>query len=345
VSAVALLPRSGWSDGYPVVEESDNAVARVLEQAGLARDSELGSGVAAAEVAVQAVRAGCRPEYMPVVVAALEAVLDAAFHAEHLGGSLAAWPAFVVNGPLAAKLRLYNGPYVMAAGRRANASIGRAISLALANCLPSIGRPRAVFGCPSRMAGLVIAEREDTPWEPLHVMLGHPRESSTVTAFSSFQNPFQILPLGSRYTTATRIAALYAFNAAEGWCGPGTRMLLLSPNAQRVFLADGWSKQDLRRYLVENTKISVAQLKRLHRWNGEGAASPITLDEEQHYFRLADDALWPKLHPAPGQHQLASGVDFMPVVAGSEVAHMYTELFTPYPTPTPRPVTKTIRQP
>jgi hypothetical protein len=346
---------AGWSDGYPIVPETDAAVSACLEQAGLARDAQIASGVAAREVAVQTIRAGGRPEYMPVVVAALEAVLDPAFHAAHLGGPLSSWPAFVVNGPITEKIGLYSGIYVMASARRANATIGRAISLVLGSCLPQLGsRDTAILGNAARMAGMVIAEKQDTSWEPLHVSLGQPREASTVTAFSTSQgSPLQVLPLGTRYMSAPPIAALVAEHFAEGWCGPGTTLLLVSPNAQRVFLADRWSKDDLRDYLKQHARISVAQLKRLRRWkpaSGERAtdslSAPLQPGDEQRWLRLADKALWEKLYPAPGQREpVEAEFDVLPVVAGSEVAHMYMYLFYPYPAPLIRPVTKRIRQP
>jgi hypothetical protein len=357
----ALSAEAGWTDGFPVVEESDSTVRACLVHAGVSSDHAIGRGVSARDAAVHLIRAGGEPEYMPVVVAALEAVLDPDFHVEHLGGPLSTWPAFVVNGPIVNKLELYSGVYVMAAGRKANAAIGRAVSLVLGNCLPEIaGRDSAVLGSAARMAGMVIAEKEDSPWEPLHVMLGHPAGSSTVTAFSTSQgSPLQLLPLGTRFMSAPPIAALIAEHCSEGWCGRGVQMLLVSPNAQRNFLADGWSKSDLRAYLKEHARISVAQLKRFRRWKAgedeqvlnDGSVALRPGDEER-WLRLADDEIWRHLHPAPGapsdQRQgQASGVNFdvYPVLAGSEVAHMYMHLFYPYPAPPVAPVTKAIRLP
>ena len=183
-------------------------------------------------------------------------------------------------------------------------------------------------------------------------MLGQPADANTVTAFSSFQgSPLQVLPLGTRYMTAPPVAALYAEHCTEGWCGPGTQLVLLSPNAQRVFLADGWSKADLRAYLNQHANISVAQLKRMRRWIPVGSeqpsdesSAPIHPGDETRFMRLADSSLWGHLHAAPGQKgDVAFDVDFLPVVAGSEVAHMYTYIFYPYPVPPPRPVIKRIR--
>jgi hypothetical protein len=337
-----------WSDGFPVVRETEGAVAAFLDRIDIAPDTDLGKGLTPHAIAVQAVRAGCKPEYLPFVVAAVEAVLDPAFHVEHLASPLSTWPAFVVNGPMTTKIGLYSGIYVLASFRQANATIGRAISLALANGLPGIADgSRAVLGNAARMAGLVIAEKEDTAWDPLHVLLGFGRDENTVTAFSTFQgSPLQILPQGSRFRTAPRVAALFAEQCAYGWCGPGTQMILLSPNAQRVFLADRWTKQDLQAYLREHAKVSVAQLKRDGRWRddvGTDSGARITLADEQRYYRLCDEALWSHLRPLLGGADLAGQVDFLPVLAGSEVAHMYTHVFYPYPSQLPKPVTKRVR--
>lgn len=346
---------TGWSDGFPVVPETDRAIARFLEAAGLDAKAEVAPGMAARMVAVQAIRAGALPETMPVIVAALQAVLDPAFFAAHLASPLSTWPAFVVNGPVVERLGLYSGIYVMAAGRRANASIGRAISLALANARPEIaGQDYAVLGNAARMAGMVIAEKEDTPWTPLSAMLGHAREASTITAFpTALGSPLQILPLGTRYTSAPPIAALIADHCSQGGMLPGTQMLLVSPNAQRAFLADHWSKEDLRAYLQKHARVSVAQLKRLRRWKpaaGEHAdargSAPIVDGDEERWFRLGDPALWPNLHALNGEAALPSPVfDVLPVVAGSEVAHLYMYLFHPFPSATARPVTREVRLP
>jgi hypothetical protein len=339
---VAKKPASGWSDGLPLVQETPETVSRFLGESGFDADATLARGVSVHDVAVQAVRAGCLPDYMPVIVAAMEAVLDDAFHMEHMAGPLATWPGFVVNGPVTAKIGLYNGPYVLSSGRRANATVGRAISLALANCVPQLaGAGFSVLGSATRMAGLVIAEREDTAWDPLHVTLGHKPEESVVTAFSTFQgSPAQLLPLSSWYTSGETVGALIAEIVAEGWCCPGTHMLMVSPNAQRLFVGDGWSKDDLRRYLVENTRISVAQLKRISRWK---ASDPAVPSDEEHFLRLADDELWDRLTLAPGQAEVLRGFDVLPFVSGSEVAHMYCHVFYPYPTVSPRPVSKPVR--
>src|SRR5262249_32473095 len=238
-------------------------------------------------------------------------------------------------------------------GRRANVTIGRAIGLTLVNGLPELaGLRNRVMGNAAQMAGMVIAEKEDTPWEPLSVLLGFPPEASTVTAFSTFQgSPLQILPLGDRFRRAITVANLYAEAGSEGWCGPGTRLLLLAPTAQRPFLEEGWSKEDLRAYLRENTRISVADLKRRRRWlpgpgespTEEGSA-PISREDESRYLSVTSGELAGKLAMLPNEPAPASATaDFLPVVAGSEVAHLYTYLFEPYPIPPPSPVTKLVR--
>ena len=102
------------------------------------------------------------------------------------------------------------------------------------------------------------------------------------------------------------MANLYAEAGAEGWCGPGTRLLLLAPTAQRPFLAEGWSKEDLRAYLRENTRISVADLKRRRRWlpgpgespTEEGSA-PISREDESRYLSVTNGDLAGKVVTLP----------------------------------------------
>src|SRR6185295_10869175 len=111
----------------------------------------------------------CKAEYFPVVVAALQALTDHGFHMNHIASTSSPWPFFVVNGPIVEKLGLNSGRAVLAPGNHANATIGRAVSLTLANCFEArVGAvQQGVLGIPSRYGGGVIGEISDNGWEPL----------------------------------------------------------------------------------------------------------------------------------------------------------------------------------
>ena len=136
----------GWSDGLPIVAPTKERVAAMVDACHRHRDDELGTmpprhGVVSIEIlAVNAVMAGCRPNYFPVVIAAVEAMLDPAFNLFAVQATThPCAPCIIVNGPIAAQLGINSRYGAFGPGARANATIGRAIRL----CLLNIGGARA----------------------------------------------------------------------------------------------------------------------------------------------------------------------------------------------------------
>ena len=188
----ALFDR-GWTDGLPVVPPTPERVLRMLQ--GTTRDP--GEVVAVVppdlvectveKVAVNAVLAGCRPEYLPVVLAAVEAACTSEFN---IHGLLATtWfssPVVLVNGPVATAIGMNSGVNALGQGNRANATIGRALQLVIRNV--GGGRPggvdRATLGNPGKYT-FCFAEAEATaPWEPLAQSRGVPAGTSALTLFA-----------------------------------------------------------------------------------------------------------------------------------------------------------------
>ena len=132
--------RAGWTDGLPVVPPTEERVAAFLEANRyapgdvIATVSERDKVITAEKVAINAVMAGCLPEYMPVLVAALEAMTDKRYEFNHLASLGSPWPIFIVNGPYAKKIGLYSGMYLFGPGHRPNLTIARGMSLILRNC-------------------------------------------------------------------------------------------------------------------------------------------------------------------------------------------------------------------
>src|SRR5215475_7063227 len=134
----------GWTDGLPVVPPTEKSIAEMLAGAALRGDEPLGeiagrnTVVVARKVAINAVMAGCRPEYLPVVVAAIRGLChpDFAYHgpASSTGGSAM---VLIVNGPLAKRLGVNSGNNAFGQGTRANATIGRAVRLVMMNMMNS----------------------------------------------------------------------------------------------------------------------------------------------------------------------------------------------------------------
>src|SRR5215510_6523954 len=184
----------GWTDGLPVVPPSDKSIAAMLAGAALRGDETLGEipergvVVSAEKLAINAVMAGCRPEYLPVVVAALRGLCHPqfAYHgpASSTGGSAM---VLIVNGPIARRIGINSGNNVFGQGTRANATIGRAVRLTMMNVMNT--RPgfldRATLGNPGKYSFCFAENEVDHPWDPLHVSRGLSREDSAVTLIAS----------------------------------------------------------------------------------------------------------------------------------------------------------------
>ncbi|MBI4188963.1 MAG: hypothetical protein HY525_00310 [Betaproteobacteria bacterium] len=183
---------NGWTDGLPIIPATSAKLEEFVGASGRPRDEVIGvlpprKGEATVEViAVNAIMAGCRPEYMPVVIAAIEGLTDRTFGLELMQVTTNPMcPLLIINGPIRKKLDINSGLGCLGPGWRANATIGRAVRLILNNvggALPGI-YTKATFSSPLRYSFVCGENEEDNPWTPLHVDRGFKREQSTVTVF------------------------------------------------------------------------------------------------------------------------------------------------------------------
>lgn len=259
----------GWHDGLPVVPPTRARVAAMLD----GRDPDAvfgtlgpsGGTVTAQRLATCAVLAGCEPCAYPLVAAAARAVLDDAFNAHGLTNtthSSSAW--LVVSGPAAEAAGLHGGSNVLGPGSRGNLTVGRAIRLLLQ--LTGGGTPggldRSTLGGPHKISAC-LPEREDvSPWEPLRVTLGFPSEVSTVTVLAG-ESATSVSDHGS--PDAAGLAATLALAMSNVWSPTWypvgtTTGLLVCPEHAATLAADGWSKDDLRRAIVERTTTTIGAL-------------------------------------------------------------------------------------
>ena len=261
--AFEFMAAQGLDDGLPVVPPTEERVLRMLQ--GTTRP---GSDVVAhfppnmapatvEKIAVNAVMAGCRPEYLRVVIAAAEAACTDAFN---LHGVLAttyfASPVIVVNGPIRHEIGLNCGANLFGQGFRANATIGRALQLLVRNV--GGGRPGGVdmstLGQPGKFTCCVGENEEKSCWEPLHVEHGFPHDASTVTLFAG-EAPRAIRDQLSR--TARSLGASMGL-CLDAMAHPklhrmGEVLLVVSPEHARTFARDGYSRTDLRTRIQEVT--------------------------------------------------------------------------------------------
>jgi len=246
----------GWSDGLPVVPPTAERVFRMLQ--GTSRDPREVVALVPPDlvectvekVAVNAVLAGCRPEYLPVVLAALEGACTDEFNIHGLlATTFFSGPILIVNGPIAKEIGMNAEVNVLGQGNRANLSIGRALQLVVRNVgggLPG-GVDRATLGNPGKLSFCFAEREEDSPWEPLHVELGYRPEQSTVTLFAG-QGPAPIVDQLSRSaeslirTFAACLDATAHPNLALGF----DAIVVVPPDHARIFREAGWSKARMR---------------------------------------------------------------------------------------------------
>jgi hypothetical protein len=203
-AALEKMHEEGWTDGLPVVVPTQERVeAMMMFSGGLDPDVVVGvvgpaEGQATVEkIAVNAVMAGCLPDYFPVVLAAVEAVTDPVFNLGPVQATThAVGPVVFVNGPVRRECGIAWGTGALGPGHRANASIGRALRLVMMNV--GGGRPgtgdMALLGQPGKFTCCMAEAEEDSPFEPLHVARGYPSDQSTVTVLAG-ETPHSVMCL------------------------------------------------------------------------------------------------------------------------------------------------------
>ncbi len=255
----------GWSDGLPLVPPTEERVLKMLD--GTARDPQEVIGIvppdlAAAtveKIAINAVMAGCKPEMLPVVLAAVEAVLDETF-AMHgvLATTMFVGPVVVVNGPIRRQIGMNSKGNALGQGNRANGSIGRALQLVIRNI--GGGRPqevdRATLGNPGKYTYCFAEDEEGSSWEPLSVEKGIAPGKSAVTVFAGFGLQGVVdqksrTPESLARSFAESLKVLFNVKSAP----TADALIVISPEHHRTFRDAGWTKARLYEELYKLTEI------------------------------------------------------------------------------------------
>src|SRR5882724_8917192 len=278
--AIEFCFQQGWTDGLPVVPPTPPKVARMLEAARLDPKQQIAFvehrsvAITAEKVAINAVMAGCKPEYLPVVVAAVEGIGDPRWSYHGPGTSTGgAGVLMIVNGPVARELEVNCGDNLFGPGWRANLTIGRAVRLVMRNVCGS--RPgtldRGTLGHPGKLSYVIAENEAESPWTPLHVERGFRAEQSAVTVIAS-DAPNQFYNQLSN--TAEGVLTTLADNMRISGqvMGQSTYVAVLAGEHMRTIASDGWDKKRIRQFLFDNTQNSYAHLKRTGRMTGDIAA-------------------------------------------------------------------------
>lgn len=264
-----LYREKRWSDGLPIVPPTAMRVDRMLASCRRDRHEVVahvapGFGAATVErIAINAVMAGCDADYLPVLIAATEAVADPAFNLQGIQATtnpVAVW--LVLNGPLAKQLQVNATFNCIGQGSWANATLGRAMRLILQN----IGgawpgeMDRATHGQPGKFTFCCAENEENHPWQPLHVERGFSASDSTVTVVGA--EGTMNMNTHAKYADelARVIAETMMHPTSNEYVHGGEPWFILGSEHAEIFRREGWDKAEVKRQLWERSKITVKQL-------------------------------------------------------------------------------------
>ncbi|NND53483.1 MAG: hypothetical protein HKN56_00745 [Gammaproteobacteria bacterium] len=305
-AALEQLHELGCTDGLPVVVPTPERVDRLVLATGLEPYMLLGEmgpgmGIATVEkVAIAAVMAGCLPDYMPVVLGAVQAVLDPQFDLTEMQSTThCTAPLLIVNGPA----RHTCGPVAsgfgaLGPGHRANASIGRALRL----CMMNIGGAHpgssdmALLGHPGKFTYCLAEDEEHSPFPPLHVARGFSADDSVVTVIGA-EAPHSVLYSGNADDPqdAEKLLQILAIGLANlatnnAVLTGGSAVVVLNPEHAEILAHANLSRDAVARRLWELTHFPKAQLKEFGSAFA-GWLSDENADGEYHAFPAPENIL------------------------------------------------------
>jgi len=261
--------REGWTDGLPIVPPTEARVAAMLAASDLDPALSLGAmpprwGEATiAKLAVNAVMAGCRPEYFPVIVTAVKALLAKPFNLYGIQGTTnPASPVLIVNGPVAREIGLNAGGNLFGPGFRANATIGRAIRLIMTTIGGGVPQQadKSTLGNPAKYTCCFAEHEASSPWPPLHVERGFEATTSTVTAFGGAAPANIIEKSKTAGEMLQTIARAMAVSGSNNMFMSQEALLVLGPEHAALAARQGFDKERVRRTLFEHARISFEQI-------------------------------------------------------------------------------------
>jgi hypothetical protein len=258
----------GWSDGLPIVLPTQEAVQAMLSYSDRPPGDVVAhlaprNGAATVElIAVNAVMAGCRPQYLPVIMAAVQAVADPAFNLNAIQSTTHPCAVLVfLNGPIGRELGINSGSNCFGQGWRANATIGRAMRLILLNIgggIPGDG-DRATHGSPAKYSYCAAENESENPWQPLHVERGFAEDDSVVTVMGA-EGPHNINDHASVHGEGllTTVAMSMRQLGSNNMSGRGGEpMVVLGPEHAAQIAADGYTKDDVKRFVWERSRFPI----------------------------------------------------------------------------------------
>ena len=260
-----FMLENGWSDGLPVIPPTSERVRAMLDYAQRDAHELVGyinpdAGSATVEkIAVNAVMAGCLPEYMPILIAAIKAITEPSFNIHGLQTTTnPVSPLMIINGPVRNLVGLNSGRGTLGPGHRANATVGRAIRLLLLNVggAKPWSTDMAVHGSPGKYISCMGENEEESVWQPLHVERGFSPGESTVTMVGTqgFSNCLTFYKEPKSFLTM--IASAMADISDNNYLlAAGNPLVILTPGHAQIFSNHGYTKQQVKQELFELCKV------------------------------------------------------------------------------------------
>jgi hypothetical protein len=298
----ALYLERGWGDGLPIVPPTAERVEKMLTYCDrplsepVARIAPRYGEATPERLAANAVMAGCRPEYFPLYLLAIEAMCEERFNLYGIQATthLCA-PLVIVNGPIGRELGVNGGHNAFGPGTHVNATLGRAIRLALVNiggALPGAG-DMSTFGAPSKYSYLVAENEAASPWEPLHVERGFPAEATTVTVIGA-ECPHNVNDHESVTAEGilTTIAGTMAVTGSNDIYYDAQPLVVMGPEHARTVADGGFSKAGAKRFLAEHATLP------LGRFSKENVERRFRMTQKERYGTASLDTAVPMVRRA-----------------------------------------------
>jgi len=256
----------GWTDGLPIIPPTEEAVERMLactnrDPADIVAVIPPRWGKATVEkIAINAVMAGCLPEYLPLIIVAVMAMCEESLNLRGVQATThPASPLLIVNGPIAKKLDTNSKSGAFGPGWRCNATVGRAIRLILMNiggALPG-KTDMSTQGQPCKFTFCIAENEEENPWEPLHVERGFDVLVSTVTV-TAVENPHNIndhTAITAEEVLTTIASTMATMSNNNVLLQSGEPILALGPEHAATIANNGFSKGDIRAFIHQKARI------------------------------------------------------------------------------------------
>jgi hypothetical protein len=279
-----FFTRRGWSDGLPIIPPTLDRIEKFLKFTDRPRQEVIGNllpenrEATTWNIAVNGVMAGCRPEYMPVLIGVIEAIAEPEFRIQDAGSTPGWEPIIILNGPLIKELNFNYEGGVMRVGRQANTSIGRFLRLYMRNIaglrIPPGTTDKATIGDTFNVA---LAENEDVVtelgWDSFSVSRGFQPEDNVVTVQSVVYATAPIASGGDHARDHLDTFVEVMGSTMSPWTHMAVNwakfypLIVISPSVARAIAKNGLNKDDIKKYLYDNSKVSVKSMERLA-WQG-----------------------------------------------------------------------------